>query len=294
MAYRITPEILEVLELLARYRYLRKSFLDGLAPHRSRQGMSRTLKRMCDAGLIARPRAQYRGYNSLYCCYIYEITQRGWQLLGDREVTHVTNLIRARQDAPVKQFAHAMMICDALASLEIGIKAADHQFIPLGAILERTTDPNPMKLPCRVQGRDDKIAPDGLFGVRRDRDAYFYALEAEHYNPVWPTQDLRRASFRKKAYAYDHIARAKPFRDRLKIPNLHFLFVFPSAARAQTAHRHVEDTLARSRFRGQFYATAIPVQEELLKAPPPFPQLYQTTWLGNGRISEDKSRSGSS
>ncbi|MEM0989694.1 MAG: hypothetical protein AAGK00_12485 [Pseudomonadota bacterium] len=287
MAYRITPATLEILELLARYRYLRKSFIDGLLTHRSRQGMNRTLLRMTHAGLIARPRSQFRGYNSLYCCYVYEITPRGWNMLRDREIAHVTNLIRARQDAPVKQFAHAMMICDALASIEIGVTDAGHAFIPLGAILARTTDKHPLKLPCRVQGREDRLAPDALFGVRRDARAYFYALEAEHYNPVWPSKDLRRASFRKKAIAYDHIARSKPYKDRLKIPNLHYLFVFPSKARAQTAHDHVLRTMPNSRFIERFYAAHIPVQEELLKAPPPFPQLYRNAWLGSGRMDED-------
>ena len=287
MAHRVTPEVLEVLELLARYRYLRKSFLDGLLPNRSKQGMNRTLKRMCDAGLIAKPRSQYRGYSSLYCCLIYEITQRGWQLLRDREIAHVTNLIRARQDAPVKQFAHAMMICDALASIEIGVNEAGHGFIPLGAILERTTEPQPMKLPCRVQGREERLMPDGLFGVRRNGRAYFFALEAEHFNPVWPNKDLRRASFRKKAIAYDQIARAKPYQDRLKIPNMHYLFVFPTKARARNAYDRARQSLPKSNFLHRFYATSIPVQEELLKAPPPFPQLYRTAWLGSGRMDED-------
>lgn len=258
MAYRVSPAVLEVLDLLARYRYLRKSFLDGLLPHRSRQGMNRTLKRMCAAGLIAKPRSQYRGYNSLYCCLIYEITPKGWQLLHDREIMHVTNLIRARQDAPVKQFAHAMMICDALASIEIGVNAAGHEFIPLGAILERTTDPQPLRLPCRVQGREERLVADGLFGIRRNGRAYFFALEAEQFNPVWPRKDLRRASFRKKAIAYDQIARAKPYKDRLKLPNLHYLFVFPTEARARNAHDRASRALPRSVFLGRFYATSIP------------------------------------
>lgn len=287
MSYRITPATLEILVLLARYRYLRKSFLDGLLPGRSKQGMNRTLKRMVEAGLIAKPRAQYRGYNNFYCCYIYEIAPKGWDLLRDREISHVTNLIRARQDAPVKQFAHAMMICDALASIEIGARDADHTFIPLGDILERTTGKAPLKLPCRIEGREDKLTPDGLFGIRRDGRAYFYALEAEHYNPVWPTNDLRRASFRKKAIGYDYIARVKPYKDRLRIPNLHYLFVFPSKARARTALGHAERTMVRTKFFERFYTTHIPVQEELLNAPPPFPQLYQTKWLGNGRIDKD-------
>ena len=105
MQHRITPETLEILTLLARYRYLRKSFLDGLLPHRSKQGMNRTLKRMREAGYVALPRAQYRGYNNLYCCYIYEITPRGWSLLRSRDIPQVTSLLRVKQDAPTRQFA---------------------------------------------------------------------------------------------------------------------------------------------------------------------------------------------
>ena len=75
--HRITPQVLEVLALLARYRYLRKSFIDGLLPHRSADGMNRTLKRLRAQGYVSLPREQFRGYNSLYCCYIYQITPKG-------------------------------------------------------------------------------------------------------------------------------------------------------------------------------------------------------------------------
>ena len=287
MTYRITQTVIDVLTLLARYRYLRKSFIDDLLADRSQQGMNRTLKRMLDVGLIARPRAQYRGYNSLHCCRIYEITTKGWQCLRDRDVSQVTHLVRTRQDGPPKQFTHAMMICDALASIEIGVHEAGHDFIPLGAILERTSAPHPLRLPCRVAGRNAYITPDGVFGIRQSGKACFYAFEAEHYNPVWPAKDLRRASFRRKVLAYAQIAQSRPYRDRLNIPNLHYLFVFPSEARAQTAFDCASSAFSETDFFQRLYVTAIPVQEELLHAPPPFPELYRTRWLGAGRLDRD-------
>ena len=180
-----------------------------------------------------------------------------------------------------------MMICDALASLEIGVREAGHSFIPVDEILDRCDASEPLKLPCRVRGRDEKLVPDGLFGVRRDGKAHFYVLEAEHYNPVWPTRDLARASFRKKAYGYDHIAAHRPYQRQLRIPNLSYLFVFPTRARSETAATHMASELAGTRFAERAHLADIPVQEELLQAPPPFPSLYASPWLGNGRIDRD-------
>ena len=150
--HRITPQVLEVLALLARYRYLRKSFIDGLLPHRSADSMNRTLKRLRTQGYVSLPREQFRGYNSLYCCYIYQITPKGLEVMKDSQPERATNLLSQGSDASVKNFAHSMMICDALASIEIGAGQSDCAFIPLDAILERAEHNNPLKLALPDQG----------------------------------------------------------------------------------------------------------------------------------------------
>ena len=286
--HRITPQVLEVLALLARYRYLRKSFIDGLLPHRSADGMNRTLQRLRAQGYVSLPREQFRGYNSLYCCYIYQITPKGLEVLKDSQPERATNLLRQRSDAPVKNFAHSMMICDALASIEIGAGQNDCAFIPLDAILERAEHDNPLKLPCRIKGQPASLVPDGLFGIRyASGNVWFYVLEAEHYNPVWPTNNLKRASFRKKCYAYNDIAMQRPYRKQLAIPNLRYLFLFPSQTRAENAAGHFQRAFHQTKLDGRIYLTHVPVQEELLKAPPPYPQLFSRTWYLGGTINTE-------
>ena len=278
--HRITPHVLDVLTLLSRYRYLRKSFIDALLPERSQDGMNRTLQRLRSHGYVSLPREQYRGYNSRYCCLIYQITRQGLAILRDRRPEQVTNLLRDTSDAPATNFAHSMMICDTLASLEIGAVVSGCEFIPLEAILARTTGENPLKLPCRIKGQPASLTPDGLFGIRYPSgNVWFYVLEAEHYNPVWPSQDQKRASFRKKCYGYNDIAIERPYRQQLAIPNLRYLFVFPTKARAETAAMHFERAFSGMKLAGRIYLTDIPVQEELLTAPVPFPRLFVQRWL---------------
>lgn len=282
MRHYLTPNVLEILELLARYRYLRMSFIYQLLPHRSQRGMRATMLRMRENGYIALPRSQWRGYNSMYCCFIYEITPKGLQALKDKRPDRMTNLLRVREDVPVRNFAHSMMICDTLASLEIGIKAAGCTLIALDTIMERAT--GDMRLPCRIKGQRTRLLPDGLFGIRTpDNKAYFYVLEAEHYNPI-ETTDFERASFIKKAYGYHSIAGDRPYIKQLSIPNLRYLFVFPSASRATKAASLVTEKFAGTDFSKRVYMTDIPVQEETFKAPPPFPELLNLKWLGNGTI----------
>lgn len=286
--YRITPKAIEVLTLLARYRYLRKTFIDGLLPHRSAQGMNPTLQRLRKNGYVSLPKEQFRGYNSLYCCYIYEITPKGLDCLQQKIPQRATNLIRQRTDAPVRQFAHAMMICDGLASIEIGATAAGCEFIPIDAILERTDVPDPLRLPTRVKMEPTFSVPDGLFGIRYPSGkVWFFVYEAEHYNPVWPVADLKRASFRKKAYAYSYIAEKKPYLDQLKIPNMLYLFAFPTNARVQTAREHFLRDFESTKLADRIFLTNIPVQEELMGAPPPFPELFTTNWAIGGRIDTE-------
>ncbi len=274
-SHRITPNVLEILDLLARYRYLRTSFIYGLLPHRNERGIRATLTRLRRHGYVALPRSQWRGYNSLYCCNVYEITPKGIDLLKDKRPERATNLIRHRGDAPIKNFAHSMMICDALASIETGAKANACLFIPLDAILERV-EGDSLKLPCRIKGQASSLVPDGLFGIRYpDKKVKFFILEAEHYNPINPS-DLKRASFKKKAYAYNDIARERPYVKQFGIPNLHYLFVFPTPARVESAWNLIDELFPNTRISQRIYMTDIPVQEELMKAPPPFPDLFKS------------------
>lgn len=279
----ITSHAKDVLRLLARYRYLRASFIGQLLPNRSKDGLSRTLRRLFDHAYIDKPTEQRRGYNDLYCSDIYEIDKKGIEYLKD-EPFEITRLYRHKTDAPIKNFAHSMMICDAMASIEIGLQSSPHELITWQEIIARTDHPKPMKLPCHLkhtfpngqtETNDTFIIPDGLFGIRMpDGQSSFFALEAEHFNPIEPT-NLSRASFLKKLIGYRDISRSGVYKKQLNIPNLRVLIVAPSEARMKHMIELTERIAGSSNL---FLFTHVPVQEELLKAPPPFPELVLSHW----------------
>lgn len=278
----ITTELLDLLELLFRYKYLRSSFLQALLASESR-ALNYRLKLRREQGYIFQPREQFRGYNNLWCPRIYSLTKAGEQVLHThgRFPATLTRLHRHSKDAPVKNFAHAMMICDALASIEIGLKEKA-ELIPWTAIIERTTVPEPLKLPFETvyQGKSLRgvLVPDGLFGIRYpDQTVSFFALEAENFNPVEP-KDLKRASTLKKLLGYHDIITRKRY-DQLGISNLRVLFVFPTKARATHARELAERLYGRS---NAFLFHDIPVQELLPVAPPPFPELVTANWMRAG------------
>lgn len=289
-AHIITPNDQDILRLLARYRYLRASFIDQLLPGRSSQGLSRSLRRLFDHGYIDKPREQHRGYNSLYCPDIYELDDKGTEALHD-EPLEVTRLYRQKIDAPIKNFAHSMMICDAMASIEIGLLGSKHTIITWQEIVARANHKKPMKLPCELShtfpdGRRETnktfLVPDGLFGIRHpDNKVSFFVLECEHYNPIEPT-NLKRASFLKKVLGYRDIQRSGVYKSQLVIPNMRVLVAAPTKTRMNNMIELAKRITQQSNL---FLFTHIPVQEELLKAPLPFPSLISTPWERVGHES---------
>ena len=288
--FYISEQDLEILRLLARYRYLRTTFIQAHTG-RDRSSVNYALRKLFDQGYIDKPREQRRGYNNLYCPDIYELDGKGNGLLLERGIREfeITRLYRQKVNGPVKNFAHSMMICDALASLELGVRQSpDCQFIGWQEIVARAEATNPMKLPCTVahthaNGRYERlethIVPDGLFGIRYPNgQAAFFALEAEHYNPIEPT-NLGRASFLKKLLAYRDIAKTGVYKTNLKIPNLRVLVVSPTEERVR---HQIQLTERIAKASNLFLFNVIPVQEELPNAPPPFPELFTVPWQRAG------------
>lgn len=282
--HRITENVIDVLMVLARYRYLRSSHLEALLPNRSADGLRRSLRRLYDHGYIDKPREQLRGYNNLYCSEIYMLDTKGQQLLSDRGLASplITRLYRDRTDAPIRQFAHAMMICDTLASIEAGAIQAGITFIPWTEIVKDKKG-NPLKFPISIvhnhESHNGFLVPDGLFGLDYgDGKIAYFALEAEHYNPIRPT-NLKRASTLKKLLGYRDIVRNQVYKHQLGIGNLRVLVVAPNPTRTLHQVELLEELVGKSHL---FLFHPIPVQEELYKAPPPFPELFDAPWMRAG------------
>lgn len=274
----------KILTALAKYRYLRTEHIHQLIGNTCRQTTRVQLRTLYDVKLINRPPERLRGYSSLYTSEIYELEPAGLKWLYDSgiEVDPVTNLYRKKGDGPSKNFAHAMMICDTLASLEIGARQAGIEFIPYSKIIEGKGD-NPLKLPISISYNKEKLntflVPDGLFGLRyQDGKTAYFALEAEHYNPIRPTT-IKRASTLKKLLGYRDIVKQQVYRTQLGIGNLRVLVVAPTVARTTHQVELLEELTGKSHL---FLFHPVPVQEEIHGTVPPFPELFTATWAQAG------------
>ena len=114
---------IEIFKLLNRYRFQRSSFINehvGGHPIRLRH----RLRDLYDSKYLARPEQQLQYVNARYMPMIYELDIKGERLLASyghySPFTHVT--VRPTRNAPHHQFAHDLMVCDILSSIELGVK----------------------------------------------------------------------------------------------------------------------------------------------------------------------------
>ena len=75
--------------------------------------------------------------------------------------------------------------------------------------------------------------------------------------------------------------RSGAYKKQLNIPNLRVLSVFPTKTRTQHAKELVEEIAKTSNL---FLMQDVPVQEELWKAPQPFPELFEAKWKRGGLV----------
>lgn len=279
----VTEELLDLLELLTRYKYLRSSFIGELLGVGNR-ALNYRLKLRREQGYIHRPTEQLRGYNNLWSPRIHSITKKGEQLLidHDRHPLRVTQLDRKPTYWPAKNFAHSMMICDTLASIELGLKDTGCRLIPWTEIVERATNEDPLRLPFTFthEGKhvSSKLVPDGLFGIQYpDGTASFFALETEHGQPLTRSH-FGSGSTKKKLLAYKAISDSKTFK-QTGATNMRVLVVAPTAQRSTNMAQLATELFGSTNL---FLFHPIPVQEIIFKAPPPFPDLVSSKWQRAG------------
>lgn len=280
---RRTDRLYTLLEQLYRYKYLRTSFLRELTGS-GVQGIIRQLKTRKDQGLVKRERAS-----------IHRLTDLGKEVLlsSQDRPRKVVRLNPKKGDFAGRDFPHSMMVCDVMASLEIGIKQNGCELITFEEILERSPNQSfslPFKFTHNGVTIKKKIIPDAIFGVRYpDGKVSFFALETERTSTLDPKNIKRSSSTKHKLLAYKDIMDKKTYKTDWGIPNLHVLFVFPSTSRLNTGIRIATELFGSH---PDFYFTEvpvqvtfadnIPVQEMLLDAPKPYPDLFTRDWLRAG------------
>lgn len=296
----LTARDIEIFKLLARYRYLRSTYLHAFVGGASATRFKERLGHLFHEGrYINRPAEQWQAINARYSPAIYELDDRGEEVLEELGivVAPATPLVRRGRMGANRQFAHALMICDTLASIELGTRSDQSiRFISWQEILGKAPEKtraaeNPFKIETCISYRFAKgdtvqstsfgLVPDALFGLEYQkhdgsRSFRFFALEAEHRNRVW-CGNLEQTSWLKKVLAYREIVASGTQRSHLGIPNLLVLAVVPHRARIEAMNQLVLEVTG-GKGSVLFLFRDIPVFGHGFKAPAPMPELLTVPW----------------
>tara|TARA_R110000787_G_scaffold108212_1_gene216470 strand:+ start:10345 stop:11295 length:951 start_codon:yes stop_codon:yes gene_type:complete len=299
----------EILTILKRYRFLRSTTIWQLLPEELRgRSFKRFQDRLTDlfhethtqhaGAYLDWPSQQRQSFDARYSPSIYALSDVGKTALDELgiEVDAVTNLRVPGNRGNAKDFAHMLMICDTLASIEIGTKRASNiRFIPWPEILRKAPlagcERGVISLPVTISNRfSDRqklkmqsfnLEPDGLFGLEykqpTGRKLYrFFALEAERRNKV-RTTSLKGSSYLKKILAYRYILESEIYKTELGLPNLLILTVTPNNARIRTMKEAVT-SIYGPKGSANFLFHSIPVHGEISMQPDSFPDLFAEPW----------------
>ncbi len=247
----LTERDIELFKLLSRYRYLPSNFLYAfLGGHSETRFKERLGHLYHDGRYINRPEQQWQFARARYAPAVYELDERGDQVLREHGLAQADSPLLAKgRCGAYRQFAHQLMICECMASIELGVRQnAGLRFISWQEIMAKAPEGaravrNPFELPAsisypcprsgRVMHADIKIIPDGLFGLEYTDDNQktyrFFALEADRATMPVKRSDLSQSSYLRKLLGYQHILLQNIHKSHFGIPNLFVLTVTVNA-----------------------------------------------------------------
>lgn len=285
--HELQPADIAAFRLLARFRYLRTSHLAALiggnAKHRQRRLAALARK---PNKYLHRPDAQRRTYAANFQDQIYELAGRGEAVLRKRD-----DAIPPQRLGDERQFSHALMVNDTLASLVLGAppgrllwwdELRSHPKFPTHAADKITVGIRHAFAEDRVEHVSFEYTNDsgGIFAIELSGPYQFFSLEAEHTNRV-DCGNLRQTSFLKKFLAIRQIMEGRLYASQWRIPNLTHLVVAPNQARIDTMKKLV---LRETQGRGEPYLLfrEIPTFHDFGRPCRPLPELATGPWQRAG------------
>jgi Replication-relaxation len=235
----IQPRDLEIFRLLGRYRYLRSTYIHAFVGGDKTRLIERLGKLYHEGGYLNRPAEQWEMLDARNRPAIYENTRKSLEILPAEGLDIENSLCPIAGGGEQRQFRHALMISDILASVEIAARDIPGlRFISCAEILARApaatlTQASPLRLPVFIAhefagGQREqmllRLIPDGLFGfeygVGASKSYRFFALEADRGTMPAARETLQRTSCLRKMLAYREVLSGKLYKTRLGIPNL--------------------------------------------------------------------------
>src|SRR6185312_5424771 len=152
----LTTRDIEMFKLLDRYRYLRSTFIHAFVGGRSKTRCKERLGHLYhEGGYLDRPQQQWQFANSRHMPVVYDNAEGATRVLHEcgvlndgHETAHGCN-----GAGPHRQFPHALMICEILASIELSARADPNlRFISWREILAKAPEhtrrsPHPFRIP---------------------------------------------------------------------------------------------------------------------------------------------------
>ena len=242
----LTERDIELFKLLNRYTYLRSNFLYAFLGGNSETRFKERLGHLYhDGRYIDRPEQQWQFANCRYMPVIYTLDVRGERVLREQGLVEDSPLLKQDRMSAHRQFAHQLMICDCVASIELGVRRDPNlRFISWQQIVAKAPEEtrnadNPFRIPVSISrtgpctsglhAADIAIIPDALFGLEYRADETktyrFFALEADRGMMPVARSNLSQTSYLRKILAYREIAAKNIHRSHLGLPNLLILTV---------------------------------------------------------------------
>lgn len=237
----LTPRDLAIFELLERYRYLRSTFIHAFVGGASETRFKERLGHLYhEGGYLNRPPEQWKIAGSRYVPVVHENTDAARRALAESGCASDGRQGSSAGGVAVgnRQFAHTLMTCEVLASIELTAAADPHlRFISSAEILAKAPEatqnsPHPLRFPRCRSGETGFVVPDGFFGLEyaiNGKKSYrFFALEIDR--ATMPVVRSRRdqTSYLAKLMAYRDVLASEAYKSHLGLPNLLILTVTTS------------------------------------------------------------------
>ena len=303
---QITERDIEILRLLSRYRYLRSSHLQALVGGKSQKRFVERLGHLYhEGGYVNRPSQQWQAISARYMPAVYELGDGGERLLIEQGVLdqQLSPLLRKGRHGAVRHYQHDLMICDILASIEIGIRADQNlRFVSWQELLASPKMPeatrtavNPFAIPVSVtyacprmkatERWDKPLIPDALFGIEYSSDGRktyrFFAIEADRNSEPIFRGNLHQTSYLRKILQYREIAARKAYLTHFGLPNLLVLNVTTNEQHMRNVVQFVGEVTQGKGCTYLLFKT-MPSLASLEKAPPPTPYILTAPWQRAG------------
>jgi Replication-relaxation len=298
----LVPRDIEIFRLLDRYRYLRSNFLSAFFKGDEKRFIKRLGNLFHEGGYIDRPKQQWQFANSRYMPAIYELGVKGRRVLADQGMRAPDSpLLKKGRMGAYRQFAHAVMISDILASVELGVRKDDSlRFISWQEILANAPEKtrraaNPFEIPVAIShtfkrtgsthGAKTKIIPDALFGLeymhRGHKSFRYFALEADRNTMPVLRSNLYQTSYLKKLLAYRQISATRSYKTQFGLPNLLVLNVTTTLGHMENIMRLAAELTGGGS--NLFLFKCISTLGDFGKSPSPTPHILTDSWSRAGR-----------